>query len=66
MAKMREMPVRDAFTDNGVLREDGRMVHSMYLFEVKKPEESKGTWDYYNPHSPDDALISATLTPIQI
>jgi branched-chain amino acid transport system substrate-binding protein len=47
MAKMREMPVRDAFTENGVLREDGRMVHSMYLFEVKKPEESKGKWDYY-------------------
>jgi branched-chain amino acid transport system substrate-binding protein len=46
MAKMREMPVQDAFTENGVLREDGRMVHSMYLFEVKKPE-SKGTWDYY-------------------
>ena len=47
LAKMRETPVRDAFTDNGVLREDGRMVHSMFLFEVKKPEESKGPWDYY-------------------
>jgi branched-chain amino acid transport system substrate-binding protein len=47
MAKMREMPVRDAFTDNGVLREDGRMVHSMFLFEVKKPEQSKAPWDYY-------------------
>ncbi|MGY3604112.1 MULTISPECIES: ABC transporter substrate-binding protein [unclassified Bradyrhizobium] len=47
MAKMREMPVRDAFTDNGVLRADGRMVHSMFLFEVKKPEESKAPWDYY-------------------
>ncbi|KYG97198.1 ABC transporter substrate-binding protein [Bradyrhizobium sp. DOA1] len=47
MTKMRELPVRDAFTDNGVLREDGRMVHSMYLFQVKKPEESKGPWDYY-------------------
>jgi branched-chain amino acid transport system substrate-binding protein len=47
MAKMREMPVRDAFTDNGMLREDGRMVHSMFLFEVKKPEESKAPWDYY-------------------
>ncbi|WP_162500654.1 ABC transporter substrate-binding protein [Bradyrhizobium vignae] len=46
MAKMRALPVRDAFTDNGVLREDGRMVHSMYLFQVKKPEESKGPWDY--------------------
>jgi branched-chain amino acid transport system substrate-binding protein len=47
MAKMREIPVRDAFAENGVLREDGRMMHSMYLFEVKKPEESKGIWDYY-------------------
>ncbi|MBR1131530.1 ABC transporter substrate-binding protein [Bradyrhizobium iriomotense] len=47
MAKMRELPVKDAFTDNGVLREDGRMVHSMFLFQVKKPEESKGPWDYY-------------------
>ena len=47
MAKMRATLVRDAFTDNGILREDGRMVHSMFLFEVKKPEESKGPWDYY-------------------
>ncbi|QOG23271.1 MULTISPECIES: ABC transporter substrate-binding protein [Bradyrhizobium] len=47
MAKMRELPVKDAFTDNGILREDGRMVHSMFLFQVKKPEESKGPWDYY-------------------
>ena len=47
MAKMREMPVHDAFSENGVLREDGRMVHSMYFFEVEKPEELKGTWDYY-------------------
>ncbi|MBN8975581.1 MAG: ABC transporter substrate-binding protein [Xanthobacteraceae bacterium] len=47
LAKMREMPVRDAFTDNGYLREDGRMVHSMLLLEVKKPEESKYPWDYY-------------------
>uniref|UniRef100_Q07TD0 Extracellular ligand-binding receptor n=1 Tax=Rhodopseudomonas palustris (strain BisA53) TaxID=316055 RepID=Q07TD0_RHOP5 len=47
LAKMRATPVRDAFTDNGFLREDGRMVHSMFLFEVKKPEESKAPWDYY-------------------
>jgi branched-chain amino acid transport system substrate-binding protein len=47
MAKMRDTPVRDVFTRNGTLREDGRMVHSMYLFQVKKPEESKGPWDYY-------------------
>src|SRR5437660_157321 len=39
-----DAPVRDAFTDNGVLREDGRMVQSMFLFEVKKPEESKAPW----------------------
>jgi branched-chain amino acid transport system substrate-binding protein len=47
LAKMRATPVRDAFTDNGVVREDGRMVQSMFLFEVKKPEESKAPWDYY-------------------
>jgi branched-chain amino acid transport system substrate-binding protein len=41
MVKMREMPVRDAFTEDGVLREDGRMAHSMYLFEVKKPESRR-------------------------
>jgi branched-chain amino acid transport system substrate-binding protein len=46
-AKMHELPVRDAFTDNGTLREDGRMVHSMLLLQVKKPEESKAPWDYY-------------------
>ncbi len=38
LEKMRATPVRDAFTDNGVLREDGRMVHSMFLLQVKKPE----------------------------
>jgi branched-chain amino acid transport system substrate-binding protein len=47
LAKMRETPVRDAFTSNGTLREDGRMVHSMFLFQVKRPAESKGPWDYY-------------------
>lgn len=47
LEKMRSTPVRDAFTDNGVLREDGRMVHSMFLLEVKKPDESKAPWDYY-------------------
>lgn len=46
MAKMRELPVEDIFY-KGTIREDGRMVHDMYLFEVKKPEESKGPWDYY-------------------
>lgn len=47
MAKMREMTVNDVFYKNGKIREDGRMVHDMYLFEVKKPSESKAAWDYY-------------------
>jgi branched-chain amino acid transport system substrate-binding protein len=47
MAQMRETPVNDFFAKNGRIRIDGRMVHDMYLFEVKKPEESKGEWDLY-------------------
>lgn len=47
MAKMRELPVHDVFTSNGRLREDGMMVHDMYLFQVKSPAESKYPWDYY-------------------
>lgn len=47
MAKMREMPVNDVFYKNGTIREDGRMMHEMYLFEVKKPDESTAPWDYY-------------------
>lgn len=47
MKKMRELPVKDAFASNGRLREDGQMVHDMYLVEVKKPSESKYPWDYY-------------------
>ncbi|WP_420134155.1 ABC transporter substrate-binding protein, partial [Rhodopseudomonas sp.] len=48
MAKMREMPVNDFFAKNGKIRIDGRMVHDMYLAEVKKPADSKGPWDFYN------------------
>ncbi|MBV8209187.1 MAG: ABC transporter substrate-binding protein [Burkholderiaceae bacterium] len=47
MAQMKKTPVNDFFAKNGRIREDGRMVHDMYLFEVKKPSESKGPWDYY-------------------
>jgi branched-chain amino acid transport system substrate-binding protein len=46
-AKMRATPVEDFFARNGRLREDGLMVHDLYLVEVKKPEESKYPWDYY-------------------
>jgi branched-chain amino acid transport system substrate-binding protein len=44
---MRDMPVQDMFAANGTLREDGRMVHDMYLWEIKKPADSKYPWDYY-------------------
>ena len=47
MAQMRAMPINDFFAKNGKIRIDGRMVHDMYLFEVKKPDESKGEWDLY-------------------
>jgi branched-chain amino acid transport system substrate-binding protein len=46
MAKMRETPINDFMTHNGKLRIDGRVIRDMYLLEVKKPEESKGPWDY--------------------
>lgn len=45
-AKMREMPINDMFAKNGKIRVDGRMVHDMYLWEVKSPAESKYAWDY--------------------
>ena len=45
IAKMRETQVNDAFTPNGKLRPDGRMVHDIYLVQVKSPAQSKGDWD---------------------
>jgi branched-chain amino acid transport system substrate-binding protein len=45
--KLHEMPVEDVFGRNGKVLANGRMVHEMYLFEVKAPKESKGPWDYY-------------------
>jgi branched-chain amino acid transport system substrate-binding protein len=47
MKIMKDTPINDVFAKNGRIREDGRMVHDMYLFEVKKPSESKGRWDDY-------------------
>jgi branched-chain amino acid transport system substrate-binding protein len=46
-AKMKELPIKDMFARNGKVREDGRMVHDMYLARVKTPEQSKKPWDYY-------------------
>jgi branched-chain amino acid transport system substrate-binding protein len=45
--KMKSMPTDDALFGKGSIRADGRKIHPAYLFEVKKPEESKGPWDYY-------------------
>ena len=47
VAKMKEMPTDDPLFGNGPLRADGRRLIPAYLFEVKKPEESKGEWDLY-------------------
>ena len=44
--KLKELPVDDAFAQ-GKVQENGRMVHDLYLFEVKKPSETKKPWDYY-------------------
>jgi len=47
MAKMKTTPITDFFAKNGKIRDDGRMVHDMYVLEVKKPTESKYPWDYF-------------------
>ncbi len=45
--KMKAMPTDDPLFGKGMIRKDGRKIHPAYLFEVKKPAESKGPWDYY-------------------
>jgi len=47
MRKMKELPIDDMFATKGRIREDGRMIHDMYVVQVKKPAESKSPWDYY-------------------
>jgi branched-chain amino acid transport system substrate-binding protein len=47
IAKMKETPTDDPLFGKGTIRPDGRKIHPAYLFEVKKPSESKGAWDYY-------------------
>jgi branched-chain amino acid transport system substrate-binding protein len=51
VAKMKELPTDDPIFGKGRVRQDGRKIHNMYLFEVKKPSESKGAWDYYKLRS---------------
>lgn len=48
MEKMRELPIDDAVMRNASIRPDGRVIHDMYLYQIKTPAESKGPWDYYN------------------
>jgi branched-chain amino acid transport system substrate-binding protein len=47
MAQLKKTKVNDMFAKNGEIRPDGRMVHDMYLMQVKTPAESKYPWDYY-------------------
>jgi len=61
LAKMRELPVDDAFAVNGHLREDGQMVHDLYLVRVKAPSESKEKGDYVSivQELPGDAVFQS-------
>jgi len=47
VAKMKAMETDDPLFGKGMIRADGRKIHDMFLYEVKKPEESKAVWDYY-------------------
>jgi branched-chain amino acid transport system substrate-binding protein len=49
VAKMKAMPTDDALFGKGRIREDGSVIHPIYLFQVKSPQESKGEWDYFKP-----------------
>jgi len=57
MTRMKATPVSDAYTPNGGIREDQRMVHDLYLVQVKTPDESKGPWDLVK--------LVATIPPAQ-
>jgi branched-chain amino acid transport system substrate-binding protein len=65
LAKLQEMPIEDMFSRHGKLLPNGRLVHDMYLIEVKSPEESKYAWDYYKVISkipPEQAFRSISET----
>ena len=49
VAEMKKLPTDDDCFGPGSIRADGRKLHPAYLWEVKKPSESKGAWDYYKP-----------------
>jgi len=56
--KMRELPIDDPVMRNASIRPDGRVIHDMYLFQVKAPNESKGAWDYYKTVSTIPANVA--------
>jgi branched-chain amino acid transport system substrate-binding protein len=66
MAKMRELPINDFFASNGRIRIDGRMVHDMYLAQVKSPSDSKGPWDFFKILLVDLFLEAQERAPRQI
>lgn len=47
MAELKSMKINDFFAKGGYIREDGVMIHEMYVMQVKTPEESQYPWDYY-------------------
>ena len=48
MARMKKTKINDMYAKGGYIRDDGRMVHDMYLMQVKTPAQSTEPWDYYN------------------
>jgi branched-chain amino acid transport system substrate-binding protein len=69
MAQMKKTPVNDFFAKNGTIRADGRMVHDMYLLQVKKPTASTVPWDYYDVRATIPAAeafqpLSASTCPL--
>ena len=69
MTQMKKTPVNDFFAKNGAIRADGRMVHDMYLLQVKKPAESTTPWDYYHVRATIPAAeafqpLSASTCPL--
>ena len=69
VARMKAMPTDDECFGKGTIRIDGRKIHPSYLFEVKKPSESKGAWDYYKQigsTAAEDAFrpLNAGLCPL--
>ncbi len=69
MTQMKKTPVNDFFAKNGTIRADGRMVHDMYLLQVKKPAESTTPWDYYHVRATIPAAeafqpLSASTCPL--